>query len=170
MDIAEPLLEQRKKLVEDLGVFYETSENLPPLSARIFASLVLAGYQGVCFKTLTQTLCASKSSISANLQLLQTAGIVSYETVTGDRKRYFKIGADEWSNRIGHKLDNWKKEKELHDKVSCYKKKLLEADPTNPDAQKAVSITEQYRELLQYMITNLENIKQQIDTNSNQDQ
>lgn len=112
---------QKKKLIEQLGVHFET-DNLAPLASRIFATLILTGNKGVTFDELVTDLSAAKSSISTHLDHLQSTNRVRYFTKTGDRKRYFTINPDLMLNIIEEKIAKWENEKKLHEKILEYKR------------------------------------------------
>ena len=115
------LEQQKTELIELLGVQLEC-DNLAPLAARIFATLILTGKQGLTFEQLVCDLNASKSSVSSHLENLQTSQKVKYFTKPGDRKRYFIIHPNLMVNVIDEMTSKWETEKELHQKVLSYKK------------------------------------------------
>ncbi|GHA36353.1 hypothetical protein GCM10007103_17340 [Salinimicrobium marinum] len=117
----EDLDKQKRQLIEKMGVHFET-ENLAPLAARIFATLILTGNKGVTFEELVNNLCAGKSSISTHLDHLQSTKRVRYYTKSGDRKRYFIINPDLMLNLIDEKIAKWENEKKLHEEILIYKK------------------------------------------------
>ena len=164
MQYSELLLQQQQALVEELGVYFELSEAMPPLSARIFAYLVLIGDQGASFDEITERLCASKSSVSTNLQLLQNAGSVTYFTKSGDRKRYFKIDGDQIKNRIDAKIETWKKEKTLHEKVSNYKIALLKHNQIYDKNNSNLQLGKHYMSVIESIIENLTNLKENLNS------
>lgn len=114
---------QKKELVEKLGVQLEHQHQMSPVAARIFTTLILTGREGITFEDLVQDLNASKSTVSTNLENLQIAGRVSYFTKPGDRKRYFVINPDLMINYIEETVAKWKTEKEIHLDIINYKKK-----------------------------------------------
>ena len=63
---------------------------LPPLAGRIYAFMILSNVEGHTFEDIIDTTCASKSSVSTNLNLLVQLKFIEYFTKTGDRKRYFR--------------------------------------------------------------------------------
>lgn len=113
--------QQKIELIEQLGVQLE-SEKLAPLAARIFATLILTGNEGITFEQLVSDLNASKSSVSSHLEHLQTGQRVRYFTKPGDRKRYFTVHPNLIFNVIDELTLKWETEKELHNKVLHYKK------------------------------------------------
>jgi len=118
----ERLEEEKKELIEQLGVQLET-ENLAPVAARIFATLILNGKQGATFEQLVNDLHASKSTVSAHLEHLQSTNKVTYFTKPGDRKRYFIITPDLMFNVIEEMVRKWESQKRIHEKVLEYKQK-----------------------------------------------
>src|SRR5690606_31154174 len=150
------LLKIKKRLIEEMGVYFESQDILSPLSSRIFAYLALTGNSGATFDEIVEELEVSKSSVSTNLQLLQTMGRVGYYTKPGDRRRYFKIAAHNMVNRLDDKVASWQREKELHLKVLEYKKLQLEnSSLTTEEQQREMGFSTHYIEFLESMIENL---------------
>ncbi|TXD47206.1 GbsR/MarR family transcriptional regulator [Polaribacter sp. IC073] len=79
------------ELIEKLGFDIEERLRLSPLASRIYALLILSSYDGVTFEEVKETIKASKSSISVNINVLIQLGYITFITKPGDRKRYFKI-------------------------------------------------------------------------------
>lgn len=116
---------EKKKLIEELGVQLE-QDHYAPLAARIFATLILIGKQGITFDQLVLDLNASKSSVSTHLELLQTNNKVRYFTKPGDRKRYFVVNNELMANMIDEQVARWEAHKSIHKKVLSYKKQRNE--------------------------------------------
>ncbi len=115
-------IEERKELlIEKLGVFIEKKDQVPPLAARIIASLVLHGKKGCTFDDLVNSLQASKSTISTHLNTLQQSERITYYTVCGDRKKYFISNPKSLLINLDEMLKTWEQEKELHQEVMKYK-------------------------------------------------
>ena len=94
---------EKNELREMFGVHFEKLYNIPPLAARIIGVLIIDGCKsGLTFDTLVETIGASKSSISTNLNLLLKMEKVTYFTICGDRKKYFK--AADLSKRLENYL------------------------------------------------------------------
>ncbi|SFS75401.1 hypothetical protein SAMN04487906_1565 [Zhouia amylolytica] len=164
------LSEEKKELIEELGVYFETSEDMSPLSARIFSLLVLSEINGITFDTIVETLEASKSSTSTNLQLLQTSGIVSYCTKPGDRKRYFKVDPKHIVTRLEKKIEMWEKERKLHLKVSDFKIKLHKQQNTFSETLPGIQFAKNYSLFIEDVIKNLKNLKEKTSTLINEEQ
>ncbi len=162
------LMAEKLALVEELGVHFECADNLAPLASRIFVYLILNGAEGASFEELTEKLEASKSSISTNLQLLQSNKRITYYTKCGDRKRYFKISPSHFISRLDEKIELWTKELGNHQKIYNYKKKLLQLKNSNDENNLSLRFNTQYMEFTNKMINNLKEIKQNILTIINQ--
>lgn len=122
----EDLEKEKKILVEELGVQLE-NDKLAPVAARIFATLILSGKEGVTFDQLVCDLNASKSTVSTNLENLQATNRVTYFTKPGDRKRYFVIKEDLKSNLIDEMVAKWEADRKIHEKVLEFQKKHNES-------------------------------------------
>lgn len=116
--------EVKKQLIEDLGVHFENMYQIPPLAARLYASLVLTEEDGLTFEDCQHRRGASKSSISSTLNLLLKMEIISYFTKPGDRKRYFKVSESGtfFLNKLQERLKLFKEEKNIINKISAYHK------------------------------------------------
>lgn len=117
------LINQKKELIEKLGVNLEKLHKMAPVAARIFATLILSKKKGVTFEELVEELNASKSSISTHLESLQTLNKVSYITRPGDRKRYFIIHPNLILNIINEMVEKWDNEKSIHQDIIEFKEK-----------------------------------------------
>lgn len=162
------LEKEKELLIEEMGVNFEKWDSLSPLSARIFSLLALSMEQGVCFEDIQGCLDASKSSISTNLQLLQSKGRISYCTKPGDRKRYFKIDDMQILNRLDDKIEIWKQEKILHQKILAYKKSIMNCPNIEVDKEGIrLMYNTYYIEFIDAMLENLEKLKQNLQKNLN---
>lgn len=118
------LEKDREELVELFGVFFETIHHLPPLGARIFANLIVDSRANhITFEELVERMGASKSSVSTNLNLLLKLGKITYFTLPGDRKKYYK--PTPFSDRFDNYLKMIALEKELIEKMTAYRDKSL---------------------------------------------
>jgi DNA-binding transcriptional regulator GbsR (MarR family) len=118
------LKKEREELIEILGVHFVSLFNISPLAARILGLLIIEGCKsGLTFESIVEKLCASKSSISTNLNLLLKMEKVNYFTIAGDRKRYFKAAP------LSERLLKYKKmvesEKFIIDKMLQYREKTI---------------------------------------------
>ncbi|WP_442846999.1 GbsR/MarR family transcriptional regulator [Leeuwenhoekiella sp. H156] len=119
----EDIEKQKEVLIERLGIFIEKKDQIPPLAARIIASLVLSGKRGCTFDDLVTGLKASKSTISTHLNSLQQSERITYFTICGDRKKYFITNPKSLLISLDEMLKSWEQEKQLHLEVMNYKEK-----------------------------------------------
>lgn len=125
---------QKKNLIEELGVHLE-KDNLAPLAARIFSTLILSGKRGVTFDELVKDLKAGKSSVSTHLDHLQNTNRIKYFTRSGDRKRYFVVDPNLILNVTEEMINKWENEKRLHIKIREFKKESNLRAETKEDFQ-----------------------------------
>lgn len=116
------LTKEREELVELFGVFFETTHHLPPLGARILGNLIIDSKSShITFDELVERMGASKSSVSTNLNLLLKMGKITYFTLPGDRKKYYK--PTPFSERFNSYLKMIALEKEIIEKMTAYRDK-----------------------------------------------
>ena len=113
--------EQKKELVEKLGVHFENTYRLAPVAARILSFVVLNGRSGTTFDDLVTKLGASKSTISTHLNHLLGLKKIVYFTKSGDRKKYFIINEDSIVLSIDEMIESWSRLRELHVEIKMYK-------------------------------------------------
>lgn len=116
-------MSEKEKLVENMGVHFERLFNLPPLAARIYILLLLSDRSGLSFEEIRDFVDASKSSVSANINLLLQGERIDFLTKTGDRKRYFKPSPRFLSLRIEESLRLLQKESEIVEQIMCFNTK-----------------------------------------------
>ncbi|MGV3460791.1 MAG: GbsR/MarR family transcriptional regulator [Flavobacterium sp.] len=118
---------EKEELIEMFGINFETHHNLPPLGSRLLATLILDGCRcGITFEDLVERLGASKSSVSTNLNLLQKIGKITYYTLPGDRKKYFKPAP--FSERMGNYMKMIQFEKDIIERLLCYRGSTITCD------------------------------------------
>jgi DNA-binding transcriptional regulator GbsR (MarR family) len=111
---------ENNELREMFGDHFEKLYNIPPLAARIIGVLILDGCKsGLTFESLVETMGASKSSISTNLNLLLKMEKITYFTICGDRKKYFK--AADLSKRLGSYMQLLASEMEIINRMIVYR-------------------------------------------------
>lgn len=122
---------KKAQLIEKVGVDIENQDQMAPLAARLYASLILTGKRGQTFEELVNQLQASKSTICTHLNTLQAQGRVSYFTKTGDRKRYFIVAPNRLLTVIDEMTAKWNAQKEIHQEILEFKNAMNEANPTD---------------------------------------
>lgn len=113
---------EREELIEMMGIHLQNQHSISPLTGRIWGTLIMEGKdKGLTFDYLVEKFQASKSSISSSLNLLVKKNKIYYNTIEGDRKKYFR--AYPFSERFARFLKNMEFEKALLDKIILYKSK-----------------------------------------------
>ena len=153
---------KKEKLIEKLGVFIESKEQLAPLAARIISTLILTGKKGVTFETLVSELSASKSTISTHLTTLQAANHITYHTKCGDRKKYFILVPDAMINSMSVMLKNWKNERDLHLEIMEYKKEINAELPEDCTEIFDLEFHDEYLEFLSQASVSMENLRKKL--------
>ena len=140
------LKKEREELIELFGIHFEKIGHLPPLGARILATLILdACTQKYSFEDLVEQMGASKSSISTNLNLLLKMGKITYYTLPGDRKKYYR--PSEFSERFDNYLKMIAFEKEIMDKMLHYRRQTVACQADTFELEKSVAYREHVLEM-----------------------
>ncbi|NUY81306.1 hypothetical protein HUK80_10395 [Flavobacterium sp. MAH-1] len=116
------LQKEKEELIEMFGVHFETLYHLPPLASRILGLIIVDGRTpGFTFESLVEITGASKSSVSTAVNLLLKLGKITYITVSGDRKKYYRPAP------FSDRLDNYQRmlqfEKRLIERMLAYTEK-----------------------------------------------
>lgn len=114
---------EQSELIEKIGLNLETKLKLSPLASRIYTLLILSAYDGLTFEEIRQTIQASKSATSVNINVLtQLDYVVSY-TKPGERKRYFKLAKHSQVIALEGELQKIRAEMEMVNEINSYNKK-----------------------------------------------
>lgn len=114
------ILKEKQRLVEEIGVHFEKTHQLPPLAARIYALMMLCPEAGHTFDTIMELSQASKSSVSTNINLLLKSGNIEYFTKTGQRKRFFRLSKNYLEVNLKEYEERVSEELFLLDKISTF--------------------------------------------------
>lgn len=159
---------QKAELIEMFGVFFENTHHLPPLASRILGNLILDGCKtGLTFEDLVERMSASKSTVSTSLNLLMKTGKITYYTLAGDRKKYFKPSP--FSNRLQNYLEIIALEKVIIEKMMNYREKTISC----PEEQCNLENMHEYKKHVLNVESILESTIQrfkEIENNNNQNQ
>lgn len=161
MPKAEDLQKQKEQLIERLGVHKENQEQLAPLAARIFATLILNGEKGITFEELVKDLNASKSTVCTHLNTLQASGRASYFTKPGDRKRYFTVPPNYIIQVMDEMIEKWDNQKKIHQDIMNYKS-LMNDNLENGDTPFDLEFHTDYLGFLEEAGKSIENLKEKI--------
>lgn len=111
-----------KDLFEDMVTFYRDAYHLPPLAAKIYAYLIFDfERRGVAFEEFVEIFHASKSSVSANLNLLLNLKVIVDFTKISERRRYFSLNEQYMKIRCGEILSKLEKELSILQKLEQYR-------------------------------------------------
>lgn len=156
------LQDQKKVLVEKLGVHFENNYRLAPVAARIFSYIVLQGRSGTSFDDLVTNLGASKSTISSHLNHLQALKKIVYFTKPGDRKKYFMINEDTITMSIDEMIDSWIKQRELHLEIKAYKQSLSASETSEATLKFDTQFHDNYVKFIDDVTTSLSELRAKI--------
>lgn len=88
--------EGQQRFVEEFGMAFE-GIGLTPMAGRIMGWLLICEPPQQSMDELADALQASKSSISTSLQLLRRFGWVEPVAVPGERRSYYRLRPDVWT-------------------------------------------------------------------------
>jgi DNA-binding transcriptional regulator GbsR (MarR family) len=150
---------EREELIEMFGIHFEAQHHLSPLGGRILATLILDGCKaGITFEDLVESMGASKSSISTNLNLLLKIGKITYYTLPGDRKKYFK------PSPFSERLDNYLKmiafEKEIIDRMISYRERTKSSPEEQLNFENVRAYKEHVLEIEQLLMKTISTFKE----------
>ena len=116
-------LELNKEIFREMVKFYGETLNIPPLAAKIYAYLIFDfEKKGICFDEFVHVFAASKSSVSANINLLLNAKLINdFNTIT-ERKRFFRINENYINIRFEEIISKMKKEILILDQLNEFRK------------------------------------------------
>ena len=135
--------QEKRMLIEDIGMILEYRADLAPLAARIYATLLISSNEGLTFDEIIETVQASKSTVSNNLNILLQLNYVEYFTKPGNRKRYFKTSQFYVKNALEQYMALLEKEFNIINRVDTYNQK------NNPEKfNKEKSVRSLFREYL----------------------
>lgn len=124
-------LEIDEKLYQKLVSFFSDMYHLPPLASKIYAYLTFDFCNsGVTFDDFVDILKASKSSVSSNLNLLQSNGYIIAVNKIDARKRFFIINPDYVTIRFDSLVEKLEKEKEIVEDIRKFRMKQFKNKDT----------------------------------------
>ncbi|WP_127846114.1 GbsR/MarR family transcriptional regulator [Psychroflexus aestuariivivens] len=111
----------KESIIRKLSTHFEEVHSLPPLAAKIYALLVMADQPTYTFDEILEYTCASKSSVSEQLNCLIDKGKVEFETKTDSRKRHFKTNLNYLTDTLKDYKNQIEKEIDVINEVINYK-------------------------------------------------
>jgi len=149
---------EREELIEMFGVHFENVHHLPPLGSRIFGILILDSFsKKTSFEDLIELTGASKSSVSTNLNLLLKLGKITYYTLPGDRKKYYRPSA--FSERFDNYLRMINFEKEIMERMLAYRGKNLTCEDERFELEKTKAYKEHILQMEELILNTIEKFK-----------
>ena len=149
---------EREELIEMFGIHFELLYNLPPLGSRILGLLIIDGCKtGLTFEELVIKMKASKSSVSTNLNLLLKMGKITYYTVAGDRKKYFKPSP--FSERLANYIKLVDFEKKILDRLIHYREQTITCSEEQYNMEDIVAYKLHVCEVEELLVKTIEKFK-----------
>lgn len=113
--------ETKRELIRDFSSYMESTQNIPPLTSKIFSYLLLDCGNGVTFDELIDVFNASKSSVSNSLNFLTQIKYIEYFTKIEDRKRFYRIVPNNLVMRLQNIKEMLGSERNLSSRLRAYK-------------------------------------------------
>ena len=95
---------EEQQYVEKVGRYFEQL-GFPRMGGRIFGWLLISESPQATMTELMEALQASKSSISSMTRLLIQVDLIEAVSVFGERRDYFRIRNDAWTNSLKDRLE-----------------------------------------------------------------
>lgn len=100
------LSEEKLNFIEKLGIYYE-DYGIPRIGGRILGLVVIAN-EPISAEQISNLLKVSRGSISTNVRLLLTYGLLERTSVTGDRTDYYVVSESAWDSAIKARIEGFK--------------------------------------------------------------
>jgi len=148
---SEERLKKQKELVEMVGQTY-AKKGLPHTTGRILGLLTIMDKEQYTFDEIVEELQISKASASNSLRMLEMKNIIQYNTVAGDRKRYFRIRKQDRFSLIDEHMTGMKETRDFLQTVLD-----LKANKTSDNA----IILGDFIEMLNFYLPKFEELKKE---------
>jgi DNA-binding transcriptional regulator GbsR (MarR family) len=109
---SEERIRKQKELVEAVGQTY-AKKGLPHTTGRILGLLTVMDKEEYTFDEIVEELQISKASASNSLRMLEMKNVIEYNTVAGDRKRYFRLRKQERFSLIDEHVTTMKETRDF---------------------------------------------------------
>jgi len=148
---SEERIKKQKELVEMVGQTY-AKKGLPHTTGRILGLLTIMDKEQYTFDEIVEELQISKASASNSLKMLEMKNIIQYNTVAGDRKRYFSIRKQDRFSLIDEHMTGMKETRDFLQTVLD-----LKANKTSDNA----IILGDFIEMLNFYLPKFEELKKE---------
>lgn len=95
-----------QQFVERMGLLCER-EGMPRGAGRLFG-LLLVSDRAYSLDELTESLQASKASVSTNARMLESLGLIERMSSLGDRRDFYRVGDDPWERMLRVAQGRWR--------------------------------------------------------------
>jgi len=148
---SEERIKKQKELVEMVGQTY-AKKGLPHTTGRILGLLTIMDKEQYTFDEIVEELQISKASASNSLRMLEMKNIIQYNTVAGDRKRYFRIRKQDRFSLIDEHMTGMKETRDFMQTVLDLK--------ANKTSDNAVLLGD-FIEMLNFYLPKFEELKKE---------
>jgi DNA-binding transcriptional regulator GbsR (MarR family) len=128
------------QFIENMGLAME-SDGLPRIAGRIFG-LLLVSEEARSLDDLAAELQVSKGSVSTNARLLEQRGVLEQVSRPADRRDYYRVRRDLFSNTMAQRLARWQR---FHEAIGAARNSLPIQSP------EVLERLEEYQEAYAYM-------------------
>ena len=116
------MIKIHEELFSEMVKFYGDVFHLPPLAAKIYAYLIFDFERnGVSFDDFVEVFCASKSSVSSNLNLLLNLNIIKDFNKIDERKRSFVMNEKYMKTRFEEIIVKMQREVAILDQLKTFR-------------------------------------------------
>lgn len=123
-----------ESLFQDMSSHYMELYHFPPLTANIFTYLMFDFEQkGITFEQILEASCASKSSVSNALNVLQQSNYVEVISKLGERKRYYRVNKSIFKIQFQDSISKLKRNYSILERFAEKRRKALNFEDINSE-------------------------------------
>lgn len=141
-------MDTREQFIEDMGVYFEQI-GLNRMAGRVVGWLLLCDPPHQSMPDIVEALGASKSSVSTALTLLSQSGLVDRLSLPGERRDYFRVNSDIWTQTFNTRLHLVKELRQLAERGL----RLMDDEP--PEMRRRLEIMRDLNEFMETEIPKL---------------
>lgn len=123
-----------ESLFQDMSSHYMELYHFPPLTANIFTYLMFDfGQKGITFEQILEASCASKSSVSNALNVLQQSNYVEVISKLGERKRYYRVNKSIFKIQFQDSISKLKRNYSILERFAEKRREALDLEDNNSE-------------------------------------
>lgn len=123
-----------ESLFQDMSSHYMELYHFPPLTANIFTYLMFDFEQkGITFEQILEASCASKSSVSNALNVLQQSNYVEVISKLGERKRYYRVNKSIFKIQFQDSISKLKRNYSILERFAKKRREALDLEDNNSE-------------------------------------